>query len=415
MSNSLLTNDIICNEALMMLENEMVTSQLVHRGYEEEFEKNVNGYKRGDTISIAKPLKYVVREGEIMVAQQSQEGKVSITLDKFRGVDLGFTETDRSLKIDRFAERFLKPAVSVLANHVDLAVAALYKDVFNWAGTPGQTVNSYADFLKGPTLLDDRAVPMQDRRGILTPTDHAGLLSTFSGLFINDVAKTALEKAKLPMLGDVELYKTQNVRKHTVGVATGTPRVNGANQVSTWDSVKNTDQQTLNTDGWTNSTTGILKQGDVFTIANVYCVNPVSKEVLPDLQQFVVKADADSGASTGPSALTISPAIIITGAYQNVNAAPADDALITVVGTGGAIYPQNMIFRKEAFALCVKPLEKPAGAVNPEVMTDDKTGLSLRLIPVYDGINNVSNWRLDILFGVKAIYPELATRLSGTS
>jgi hypothetical protein len=41
-------------------------------------------------------------------------------------------------------------------------------------------------------------------------------------------------------------------------------------------------------------------------------------------------------------------------------------------------------------------------------------GTSVRLIPTYDGTNDRSNFRLDVLYGVKAIDPRLATRLSGT-
>jgi hypothetical protein len=39
---------------------------------------------------------------------------------------------------------------------------------------------------------------------------------------------------------------------------------------------------------------------------------------------------------------------------------------------------------------------------------------SVRVVPYYDGVNDVSNYRLDVLFGVKAIDPRLAVRISGT-
>ena len=417
MSNTTLTASIIAKEALMILENELVMPKLMYRGYEDEFTNAKNGYKTGATVTVRRPADFTVRTGETAVIQNVVEGDIPVTVDKVVGCDFKFSSTELTLSVSQLSERVIKPQMVQIANEIDRDCLSLYQYVPNWVGTPGQTINSFNDFYLGQTRLNQLAVPQGDRSTVLSPEDQGGMLGSQTALYIQGPAGDAYRRGNLGMIGGSDTYMAQNVATHTVGVASGTPRVNGANQNVTYDTAKSTTyfSQTLNTDGWTNSTTGILKQGDVFTIANVYCVNPVSKEVLPDLQQFVVKADADSGASTGPSALTISPAIIITGAYQNVNAAPADDALITVVGTGGAIYPQNMIFRKEAFALCVKPLEKPAGAVNPEVMTDDKTGLSLRLIPVYDGINNVSNWRLDILFGVKAIYPELATRLSGTS
>jgi hypothetical protein len=36
------------------------------------------------------------------------------------------------------------------------------------------------------------------------------------------------------------------------------------------------------------------------------------------------------------------------------------------------------------------------------------------MIPYYSGSNDVSSWRLDVLYGVKCIDPRLAVRLSGT-
>jgi hypothetical protein len=42
-------------------------------------------------------------------------------------------------------------------------------------------------------------------------------------------------------------------------------------------------------------------------------------------------------------------------------------------------------------------------------------GTSVRVIPVYDGVNDESAWRLDILYGTKVIDERLATRISGTA
>jgi hypothetical protein len=59
------------------------------------------------------------------------------------------------------------------------------------------------------------------------------------------------------------------------------------------------------------------------------------------------------------------------------------------------------------------PLISPPGAV--DVGRQTYKGTSVRVIPVYDGINDESMWRLDILYGVKAVDPRLAVRLSGSA
>src|SRR6185312_6369013 len=116
MSNTILTNSIIAKEALVQLENEMVLGNLVHRGYEDEFSKNVNGYTPGATVSIRKPAKYTLSEGANMATQDSTEGTTSLTVDYQCGVDLGgWTSADRTLKISEFSDRFIKPAMMTIA------------------------------------------------------------------------------------------------------------------------------------------------------------------------------------------------------------------------------------------------------------------------------------------------------------
>jgi len=413
MANTTLTASVIAKEAVMILENELVAAKKVFRGYEGEFDKTVNGFKVGDTITIRKPTDFTVRDGAVLSAQDVTEGSTTIVVNKRKGVDFAFSSQDLTLKIGELSERAIRPAMIQLANQIDTDILALYSSVPSWVGTPGQTVNSFSDFYKGPERLNEFGVPMDERCALLSPADEAGMIGAQTALYIQNAASDAYRKGSLGMIGGVDTYMSQNVPTHTVGVATGTPAVNGGSQNTTYALTKDTNTQSLITDGWTNSITGIVKAGDVFTIANVYAVNPVTKATLPFLKQFVVTADANSGASTGPATLTISPPIITSGAFQTVNSAPADNALLTVVGTGGTGYRQNMIFNKNAFALVTVPLVSPPGAV--DVSRQSYKGLNVRVIPVYDGTNDVSSWRLDVLYGTKCIDPRQALRLSGTA
>jgi P22 coat protein - gene protein 5 len=412
MANTTLTADIIAKEALMILDNECVMANNVHRAYEDEFDKSVNGYKVGTTVSIRKPAQFTVRDGATASSQDVVEGTTSITVDKQKGVDFEFTSSDLTLKIGDLSERVIKPAMVRLANQIDQDLMALYAKVPNWVGTPGQIVNSFADFAKAPERLDLLAVPTDMRKAVLSPTDAWAMVGAQTALYMQDAAKSAYRKGLLGEIGDVETFKTQNVPTHTVGPLGGTPLVNGAAQQTTYALTKDTGTQTLVTDGWTASAAARVKAGDVFTIANVYDVNPITKATLPHLKQFVVVADASSDGS-GNATLTIAPAMILTGAYQNISAAPADNAALTFVGTAATGYAQNLVFHKNAFALAMVPMVKPPGAV--EVSRQSYKGLSVRVIPYYDGTNDVSKWRLDVLYGVKDIDTRLATRLSGTA
>lgn len=412
MSNTTLTADIIAAEAIGILENNCVMGGLVYRGYEEEFGNKVNGYNVGDTISVRRPTDFTVRDGATAAIQDVTEGKFSVAVDKQKGVDFKFTSSDLTLKIGDLSERIIKPAMVQLANQIDRDLTGLYKDVWNWVGTPGNTVDSFADFAKAPERLDLGAVPQEGRSAVMAPTDQWGMLGSQTALYMQDVAKDAYRRGKLGMIGNVDTYSSQNITTHTGGTRDNTtPLVKGSGQTTTWASTKNTGTMTLNTDGW--DTVATIKAGDVFTIDAVFAVNPVTKATLPHLQQFVVTTDATANATTtNTTTLTISPPIITSGAFQTVSAAPLDGATITIMGTASTGYRQNLVFHKDAFSLVMVPMVKPPGAV--DVARKSYKGYSVRVIPYYDGTNDVSNWRLDVLYGVKTVDARKATRLSGS-
>jgi hypothetical protein len=150
-------------------------------------------------------------------------------------------------------------------------------------------MDSFADFALAPTLMDKLAIPQDDRKAVLCPTDHWALLGSQTALYMQDVAKGAYRNGDLGMIAGITTAMDQNIRTHTNGAAAGGGLVKGANQNVTYAASKDTNTQTLITDDWTSATT--FKAGDVFTIADVYAVNPVSKQSTGVLQQFVIQND----------------------------------------------------------------------------------------------------------------------------
>jgi len=376
MANSLITPSLIAKEALMQLENNLVAANCVHREYRKEFTGG-----QGSSVSIRKPVKFYTADGASRVNQDVEEKSTTITVDQRKHVSWKFSTQDLTLSVEEYSERYIKPAMITLANTVDRSILGLYSYVYNSVGSPGTTPASFANVADAAQRLDEMAVISENRHMLLNPAARYAVAANQLTLdSVGTKGKSAYEKAMMGELAMFDTYSTQNIQNHTVGVATGSPLVNGASQNVTYEnatsgSTTGSTSQTLNTDGWTNSTTGILRAGDVFTIAGVYAVNPVpgegttGKTVMPYLQQFTVLADADSGASTGPATLTISP------------------ALVTV------------------------PLEMPDGAAFKA--RESHNGLSVRVVKDYDITEDDDIIRLDILYGVDAIYPDLACRLWG--
>ena len=409
MANELITPSIIAKEALMQLENNLVLGDFVHREYKKEF------VKIGDTVTIRKPVKFYTADGATRVNQDVEEGNTSITIDQRKHVSWKFSTQDLTLKIQDYSERYIKPACITLANTMDAAGYGLYKEVWNHVGTPGTVPNTYARVSPAAQRQTEMAVPESDRTLFLNPEARYSIAGDQVGLQNQSMVSTAYKEAQIGRIAGYNVLGAQNIKSHVTGAHGGTPLVAGGSQETTYAATKTTNTQTLNTDGWTNST-AVLKAGDVFTIAGVYAVNPVpgegttGKTVMPYLQEFVVKADATSDGS-GVAALSISPAIIVSGPYQTVSAAPADNAAITVRGTAAGVYPQNLALHKNAFALVSCPLEMPDGAAFKA--RESHKGLSIRVVKDYDINADEDIIRLDILYGWKAIYPDLACRLTG--
>lgn len=75
MPNTILTPDIIAREALMVLRNNAVMANLVHRDYSDEFVAGV-----GDTITVRKPAKFEAKEftGTGINVQDATENGVTV-------------------------------------------------------------------------------------------------------------------------------------------------------------------------------------------------------------------------------------------------------------------------------------------------------------------------------------------------
>ena len=421
MANNTLTADVIAKIALPILENELGFIGKLHRAHEEEFSSTVNGYKVGDTISIRRPADFTIRSGATMSTQDVIEGKTTLTIDQQCGVDFQFSSTDLTLKVEDMATRIIKPAMSVIVNYMASDILTqMYRGTYNFVGAWGNQVNSFADFTKVPERMDEMCIPDDGaRNSLLCPNDFWGLVGSNTNLFSPSVVNEALRSGNLGDLGGVTTMKSQVVASHTVGPMGGTPLVNGASQNVTYDTAKNAWTQSLITDGWTAAAAARVKAGDIFTLyaagtsgAKLKMVNPKTKAATDIDQQFVVISDGSSDSS-GNLTLTIAPPIITSGPHQTVNAAPADNAGLVFLGTASTAYRQNIAFHKNAMALAVVPMEMPAAAYGGT--RQSYKGISIRLIPTYDAANDISKWRMDLLYGRKLVDPRLAVRFAGTA
>ena len=391
-TNSLLTPSLITKETLVILANNLVAANKVNRQFENQF------IKIGTTLTIRKPNRFKVTMGPALQIQDITEPSTSITVSQQAHVDFQFSSQELTLTIEEYSERYCKPAAETLANKIDYDVIGNFNAIFNEVGTPGSVPANFQSLANVGQRMDEFAVPQEGRTLILNPAAYWSMANGLSGLYVRSVAEPAL-KGFLATIANFEIYEDQNIQSQTVGAYAGTPVVNGASQTGS----------TLITNGWTASITGLLNVGDVFTITNVFTVNPQNRQTTGALQNFNVTAIANSDGG-GNSTISIYPAITTTGAYQTVTNSPANGATISVKGNASTAYAQNIAFVRDCFGLVCVPMELPQGV--DFAAREMYRNVSMRILRAYDIWNDTLPARVDILYGTATYYPELGCRLT---
>lgn len=405
MSNSYLKPSAITAEALRVLHNNLPFIKNIDKQHDKETE--FGGQKRGSTLRIRLPNQYTVRETWAINAQDQNEQSVSLVIGQIRGVDMNFSDADLALEINEFSKRFIEPAMQTLASKIDYyCFGEAYKATAQSVGTAGTTPNNMLTWLQGGQKLTESACPVNNRKAVINPAAEANTVNGLASLFNpnKEISNQYLTGSMGRALG-FDWFSSQNVPNHTTG--------NSADDASILiDDAAGTNltegTTTMHVDGL-DSATGTFKEGDVLTIANVYAVNPETKQSTGSLRQFVVTADAT--AASNEVDLSLSPAMYSTGALQNVDALPVDGAAVTVIGSASTAYPQNLVFHPDAYTFASANLEMPKDVSFKAQMAMD--GINIRILRQYD-INNANYpLRLDVFFGFLAQRPDLGCRVWG--
>ena len=400
MSNTNLTIDMVTRKALMILENNLVITRNVNRAYDDSYA--VEGAKIGSTLRIRLPNRYPIRTGAALTVNDYVENQVTLSVSSQVGVDLNFTTAEMTLSIDDFADRILKPALSQVAAYIDNDVANAYKDIWNSVGTPGTTPSTSLVLLQAQQKLNESAAGMSPRYATVNPAANAALVEGMKGFF--NPSGTISKQFKSGMMSDNilgydEVNMSQSIVTHTTG--------DWGTTITSTGTVSTQGQATLPISFTGSSKT--WKIGDVFTVADVYAVNPQTRQSTGSLQQFVVTADL-TASSTGT--LTVQPAMYTTGALQTINSFPQAAAAVTMLGTANtASYPQNLVYHRDAITFATADLVMPKGV--DMASRQNYNGISIRIVRQYDINNDRLPCRLDVLYGYKTIRPQMAARIWG--
>lgn len=393
MANSLLTPTAVTRKALMVLHQKLNFIGNINRQYDDSFAKS--GAKIGDSLKIRLPNQYTVRTGATLSAQDTTETSTTLHVATQKGVDLNFTSADLTLSMDDFTSRILEPAMAVLASSIESDAYSMYKSVANMIDGDAAAL-AYDYVMQGRQRLNETLTPQDSNRVATWSPYHARKLNVdLKGLF-NDSTQIAKQYREgiVGRTGGFDHYENTLVGKHTTGTAAKTTGYlsNGATQSGAAITVD------------TGTTSFLI--GDVVTFAGVNAVHPETKADLGYLKQFVITANSGTSATS----LAISPALVASGATQNASTTIADNSAIVKVGAGASeTLDTSMVFHRDAFTFATADLVMPGGVDFAAREVYD--GLSMRVVRQYDISNDKFPCRVDILYGYKAIRPELACRI----
>ena len=392
MANTILTPTAVLREVLRVAHEKASFIGTIQRQYDSSFAKS--GAKIGDSLKIRLPNEYTVRTGKTLSTQDTTESSVTLAVATQKGVDVSFSSAELTMDLQDFSKRIIEPAMSVLMSTLDSdALTSMTKEVYNHVGTPG-TAPTFAQIAKAKAKLNQNLAPknMAERHIQMESVDMATSVDALKALFHDP--KQIQKQYREGVIGTAAgLNWTENERaySHTTGSDLTSVTINDAGSLEGVVSM--------------TSAGGNFTAGDIFTMAGAYSVHPETKATMASLKQFVV-------TTAGTTTLAFTPALISTGAKQNVSALPANGAALVFVGTASTAYPNALTYHSEAFAWASADLELPKGV--DFAARENMDGISARIVRAYDISNDLFPCRIDILHGFKAIRPQWACRSYGS-
>ena len=449
--NNLLTMSYITNEALVVLENELVIANRVERQYSDEFAQT--GAKIGNTCNVRRPARYKGTYGPPLNVEDTNESYIPVALNYQFHVDVQFTTQDLALSMDMFKRRVLKPQIATVANRIDSDTAQYaYLNTAATLGTFGTSPNSLKLFTDARAILASEACPREgEKNAVLDPISMSSMVATVQGLFNPQARISEFIEAGLIAreFAGLDWWEDQNIPVFQTGLQGGTPVLTTPIAGTAFLTTGWAQSGTVSTQGWTAST-AVANVGDIIQFAGVFPVNPQNRlQYGKTLRQFVVlppggfvappngaapqgltygaaalaagtfnpATGAYSSSGTGTLTLTIGDAVISAGQFQNVTAAPVSGAAITVnggVAAANITSPQGLVFHKYAYALAFADLPLPRGVeFAARAFDDEDVGMSIRVVSQYTINNDSEPTRADVLYGPASLYRTLGIRVAG--
>jgi hypothetical protein len=401
--NLFLTTDWLVMKCLDILLNKLAITSYFNTDVQKEFEQD---FPVGDSVRVKFPQKYLIRDGWEYQGQGINRQYTVVPVDQPFGIDFEWDTYERAVKMERSEEalerEYLEPAMAQMFQEFESRASLFaYQNANNIVGQLG---TDPADFdtssAAARVIMSNLACPTgKDRGCILPPAVIRALKKSAIGYFnpVNDISKLYREGI-VGKADGFDFYESVSLYSHTAGTWAGSVTVNGAGQSGSTLTITATAGDTFN-------------KGDVFSMANVNSVNPMTRRKVGSSAKTFTILQALTAAGGGVDVLQISPAIFGPGSqYQNVDALPASAAALTLFpGTtspNGKSGTQGLAIHPNAFAMVGLPLENPKKEEQQSKHKDPDSGLELAFIRSFDAKSRKWINRFDTFVGYGRLYSD---------
>lgn len=391
---------LVLNAFAAIFQNNLVSSEVCTW---KQYDTEMNDRDKLTVVEQVGP-RYVVTRNTNAVqdltsgVQDTVFGSEQFIINQTFGASMGWADFIKIRDIgDARESEAIKNCATQLAEQIDayvMSFVGLASD--NWVGLPAGTngIAQFNDVASGYTRLKEEGVDDSDLRAVLTYADRQALGNNVTTLAsLDGIADGIYRKGFDGMVAGIPTMFTQQLPTLTTGTRLATGAVVGASQNVNYSSVSISGApgqymtQTLNINGLGAAAT--IKDGEVFTIANVFAYDNRAQQSLGRVQQFRVIGDTTADGA-GAASVRIFPAIIIptpgatTGvtasntAFATVTAAPAAAAVITWFGAPSTPFRVRFVGQKQAVVVNTADLIMPAtGIGSRKALT--KVPLSVRM------------------------------------
>lgn len=371
MANQMISIKELARLTLPRLLENLVFPNLCYR----DLEQDITGRKLGDTIQIRKPVNLVAHDFDPntgVTNQNINEDTVDFTLNRIATVDVGIEALEGASSMETLEQVFIQPAAAALAEKINQEGLRLYQDIPYAVGTAGTTPSTLNDFSAARKALNLNKAPVAGRCAVWDAEADAAFTSLDALVHADKAGQNeALREGSIGRVMGFDNYMSQGINRHETGIAAATAvKVNGNVEEGA---------DTLSITGTT--LTGKLVKGDILTIAG---------------KQYTVVRDSEPAANNAIAGVKVYPAL------PKLN----DKTEVTFTGSHTA----NLAFCPMAFAFATRPLVAPAGV---ESYVTGFNGVNLRVVRGYDMQHKRELLSMDVLYGFKTLYPELAVRVLG--